>query len=237
VLAGFVAAGLLMQRDFARKGAPADLAWWIVAAGMLGGLAGARVHLALTHWHLFAQAPLAFLFAPAGLVWYGGLAGGVLATWIPIRAAGVPWLRAADTAAPALALGLAIGRIGCHLAGDGDWGVPTGLPWGVAYLDAIAGWPHPPGVRVHPAPLYEMTALLALTAWLWRIRTRVRPDGAVFFRYLGLAGAIRFAVELVRTNPAVALGLSEAQWTSLALMAASAVWLARQRRAAGAASR
>jgi phosphatidylglycerol:prolipoprotein diacylglycerol transferase len=230
VLLGFLAAGLLMQRDFARKGAPGELAWWIVAAGMLGGLAGARIHLALTHWDDFARAPLAFLFAPAGLVWYGGLLGGVLATWIPIRAFRVPWLRAADTAAPALALGLAFGRIGCHLAGDGDWGVPTSLPWGVAYANGIAPWPHAPGVRVHPAPLYEAALLFALAAWLWHVRTRIAPDGTLFFLYLGLAGVIRFGVEWVRTNPAVALGLTEAQWTSLALMALSAAWLHQRAR-------
>jgi len=225
VLLGFAAAASVMKRDLARKGAPRELVWWIVVAAMLGGLAGARVHLALTHWPAFSRDPLAFLTASSGLVWYGGLLGGVLATAWPIRAAGVPWLRVADSAAPGLALGLAFGRIGCHLAGDGDWGVPTSLPWGVAYPDAIAHWPHPPGVRVHPAMLYEMALLVVLAAWLWRIRLRVGPDGAVFFLYLGLAGAIRFAVEIVRTNAALALGLTEAQWTSVALMVVSALWL------------
>lgn len=225
VLLGFLAAGWIMKRDLAHKHAPPELAGWIVVAAMLGGLVGARVHLALTHWSEFSRDPLAFLTASSGLVWYGGLLGGVLATAWPIRAAGLPWLRVADSAAPGLALGLAFGRIGCHLAGDGDWGVPTSLPWGVAYPDAIAPWPHPPGVRVHPAMLYEMGLLLVLAAWLWGIRRRVGPDGAVFFLYLGLAGAIRFAVEIVRTNPVLALGLTEAQWTSVALMVTSVWWL------------
>jgi phosphatidylglycerol:prolipoprotein diacylglycerol transferase len=185
--------------------------------------AGARLHLAITHWETFVADPIAFLTAHSGLVWYGGLLGGVLASWLPIRAAGVPWLRAADTAA--LALGLAIGRVGCHLAGDGDWGVPSTLPWAVAYTKAIAVWPHPHGVRVHPAALYEMALLLLLAAGLWRIRRRVAPDGAVFFLYLWLAGAIRFTVEIVRTNPFGALGLTEAQWTSIALMLVSLAWL------------
>jgi len=224
---GFLAAALLMQRDFAGKRVPRELAWWIVATGMLGGIAGARLHLALWNWQAFAQDPLAFLAAPSGLIWYGGLVGGVLATWAPIRVFGVPWLRAADTAAPAIALGLAIGRIGCHLAGDGDWGVPTTLPWGVAYVDALAGWPHPPGVRVHPAMLYEMAALLALVVWLWRVRRRVTPDGAVFFLYLGFSGAIRFLVEGIRVTPVLALGMTEAQWIGIAVALASMLWLHR----------
>jgi phosphatidylglycerol:prolipoprotein diacylglycerol transferase len=235
VTLAFLAAGLLLQRDLARKAIPGELAWWIVGTAMAGGLIGARVHLALANWDEVSARPLAFLTGRSGLVWYGGLAGGVLATALPIRAAGLPWLRVADSAAPALALGLAIGRIGCHLAGDGDWGVPSRLPWALAYSAAIAPWPHAPGVRVHPAPLYEMAGLLALAAWLWRVRSRVAPDGALFFLYLGLAGALRLAVEAVRTNPVLALGLTEAQWTSLVLIALSALWLrARLRwRAAG----
>lgn len=225
---GFVAAGLVMQRDFGGKGVPRILAWQIVVAGMLGGLAGARIHLALTHWDAFVRAPIEFLTASSGLVWYGGLVGGVLATAWPIRAARVPWLRAADSAAPALAIGLAIGRIGCHLSGDGDWGIPTTLPWGVAYANGIAPWPHAPGVLVHPAPLYEMTALLILTALLWRIRRRVTPDGALFFLYLGSAGVIRFAIEFVRTNSPIALGLTEAQWTSVVLVGISILWWRRR---------
>jgi phosphatidylglycerol:prolipoprotein diacylglycerol transferase len=99
----------------------------------------------------------------------------------------------------------------------------------VAYTAATAGWPHPPGVRVHPAALYEMAALLASAAALWGLRTRLRPDGAVFFLYLALAGATRFAVEFVRTNPAVALGLTEAQWTSAGIVGIACVWLRRAR--------
>ena len=84
---GFLAAALLMQRDFAGKRVPRrELAWWIVATGMLEGLVGAWLHLALWHWQAFAQDPLAFLTARSGLIWYGGLVGGVLATRVPIRA-------------------------------------------------------------------------------------------------------------------------------------------------------
>jgi phosphatidylglycerol---prolipoprotein diacylglyceryl transferase len=223
---GFLAAGVFMQRDFARKGEPPDLAWAIVGFAVVGGLVGARLNLALEHPETFARAPLRFLLSQSGFVWYGGLVGGVLATLWPIRRAGVSWASAADTAAPALALGLAFGRIGCHLAGDGDWGTPTTLPWGVAYVNGVAPWPYEPGVNVHPAALYECGALLVLFLFLAGLRTRVERPGTVFAVYLVLAGAIRFAVEIVRTNRAVLLGLSEAQWMSVAAMAAGAAWLA-----------
>jgi phosphatidylglycerol:prolipoprotein diacylglycerol transferase len=223
---GFLFAGVFMQRDFARKGEPPELAWAIVAFAVVGGLVGARLNLVLEHPDAFMRAPLGFLFSQSGFVWYGGLVGGILATLWPIHRAGVRWASAADTAAPALALGLAFGRIGCHLAGDGDWGTPTRLPWGVAYVNGVAPWPWAPGVTVHPAPLYECAALLVLFLVLVGLRTRVERPGTVFAVYLVLAGAIRFAVELVRTNRAVLLGLTEAQWMSAAAMAGGAVWLA-----------
>lgn len=231
VSVAFVVAGLLMQRDFARKGVATDLAWSIVVAGMVGGLTGAHLEYALQHWPQLVERPGAFLRNWSGLVWYGGLAGGVLATAWPIHRAGIGWATAADTAAPALALGLAIARIGCHLSGDGDWGTPTTLPWGVAYLHGVHPWPHAPGVVVHPAALYECVALVAVFALLWRRRLRPRPAGTLFAEYLVLTGGIRFLIECVRTNEPILWSLTQAQWISLALVAGGGWWLARTRRA------
>jgi len=100
------------------------------------------------------------------------------------------------------------------------------VPWAVAYTSTVAPWPHPPGVRVHPAALYESLALAAVYGILWRMRGRVGPTGAIFAIYLTAAGAIRFLVEYVRTNRPIALGLTEAQWISLAVAAGAGVWLA-----------
>jgi phosphatidylglycerol:prolipoprotein diacylglycerol transferase len=134
------------------------------------------------------------------------------------RREGIPWLRGADAVAPAIALGQAIGRIGCQVAGDGDWGRETTLPWGMAYPHAVVGWDKPPGVRVHPTPLYEAAAYFAIFLLLWRARREPAPDGAVLALYLLLSGAARFLVEFVRVNPRVLFGLTEAQLVSLALM-------------------
>jgi phosphatidylglycerol:prolipoprotein diacylglycerol transferase len=228
----FIAAGCIMQADFARKHEPRDLAWEIVGFGLVGGLLGARLHQGFYHWADFAADPLGFMTSPTGLVWYGGVLGGVAATVWPIRRAKVSYASALDTGALGLTIGLAIGRIGCHLSGDGDWGTPTNLPWGVAYPNGTAPWPHPPGVFVHPAMLYEMVALLGIFVLLLRLRSLVAPAGALFAIYLLLTGVTRLLVETVRTNHPIFLGLTEAQWTSVVLSTGAAWWLWRHLRGA-----
>jgi phosphatidylglycerol:prolipoprotein diacylglycerol transferase len=136
-----------------------------------------------------------------------------------------------DCIAPSLAVGLGIGRIGCQLAGDGDWGKVSDLPWAMAYPNAIVGWDYPPGVRVHPAPVYEMIACFALFAFLWSIRKRPQPDGTIFWWYLILSSVSRFAIEIVRLNPPTLLGLTAAQLTSVVLIVAGTAKLLGQRAA------
>ena len=100
------------------------------------------------------------------------------------RTVGIPAAVAGDIAAPALAIGLAIGRIGCQLAGDGDYGVPTDLPWGMSYPDGAV----PTTERVHPTPIYEMVMYTAIFAFLWRQRRRGLPDGHLLAQYLVYSG-------------------------------------------------
>ncbi len=229
----FLMAGWIMQNDFARKNEPRDLAWEIVIFSSVGGLLGARLHQALYHWSDFIADPSGFITSASGLVWYGGVFGGVVATLWPIRRTRVAYASAFDTGALGLAIGLAIGRVGCHLSGDGDWGTPTALPWGVAYPNGTAPWHHPPGVFVHPAALYEAVTLGLIFVLLLRLRARVAPAGALFAIYVVLSGATRFLIEGVRTNPPILLGLTEAQWTSIALSASAAVWLGRHLQVVG----
>jgi len=132
----------------------------------------------------------------------------------------------ADIAAPALAIAYGVGRLGCHVAGDGDWGTVTDVPWGVAYTNAIIGWvdpntgiPYPPGTRVHPTPIYEFIESVVVFTILWLLRDKDYAPGTIAWLYLILTGFARFIVEFWRINPPLASGLSEAQWFSLALMA------------------
>lgn len=220
-----LSAGWLIWLELKRYRYNPELASTMVVAAAVGGLVGARLLFILEDWHSFVRAPLDFILSGAGFTWYGGFLGGALAVSWVIRRQGIPWLRAADISAPALALAYGVGRLGCHVAGDGDWGTVTTVPWGVSYDNAIIGWvhpltgvPYPAGVTVHPTPIYEFLQSLVVLGVLWSLRKKVYPEGTIFWLYLVLAGLARFVVEFWRVNPAVGLDLTEAQWFSLVMM-------------------
>jgi phosphatidylglycerol:prolipoprotein diacylglycerol transferase len=218
----FLAAGWAAGREFERRGWDPALASSVVVWAAVGGLLGARLWIVVDAWPEFVRAPWDYLVTGGGFVFYGGLVGGALAVTLFFRRNGILWLRGADAVAPAIVLGQAIGRLGCQASGDGDWGTETTLPWGMAYPYAVVGWDKPPGVRVHPTPLYEAAAYFLIFALLWRLRRESLPDGTILALYLLLSGAARFLVEFVRVNPPVLLGLTEAQLVSLVLMTIAA---------------
>lgn len=223
---GFLVGANLTGRELARRGMDEEWASNILVAAAVGGIAGSKLWAVFNEWDSFLAAPITTFFSGAGFVWYGGLIGGALAVTLIFRHYGIPWLRGADCMAPGLVLGQAIGRIGCHLAGDGDWGIVTDAPWGVAYTRAIIGWPYAEGVLVHPTPLYEAFAYTVIFVILWALRKRLTSDGMIFAVYLLMAPAARFAIEFVRINPPVFAGLTQAQLFSLALVASGGILLA-----------
>lgn len=227
----FLTAGYLTSKELGRKGLNAELASSLVFWAAVGGLAGSKLWSIAEDWPGVIAHPLQMIFTGSGFVWYGGLVGGAIgATWVVWRHR-LPWLDVVDSAAPGLALGHGIGRIGCQLAGDGDWGKVSDVAWAMAYPNAIVGWPYPPEVRVHPTPLYEFAGYSVIFLVLWSIRTRSRAPGSIFWWYLVLAPAARFLIEFVRINRAVCLGMSTAQIFSLALVGIGAwqLWSARNR--------
>jgi phosphatidylglycerol:prolipoprotein diacylglycerol transferase len=142
-------------------------------------------------------------------------------------------LRILDLCGTALALGYAIGRIGCQVSGDGDYGIRSSLPWAMGYPHGTV--PTPPGVRVHPTPIYE-TLAMGLLAWLlWRLRDRVRP-GVVFALYLVGSGFERLLVEFIRRNREVFVGLTAPQLESIGLLLAGLIWLSLLARRGGTAA-
>jgi phosphatidylglycerol:prolipoprotein diacylglycerol transferase len=221
----FVAAGAVIARRLGELGKPPDWAYEIVFAALIGGLVGARVYYLADNWDAVQDDLLGNIFSGEGLVWYGGALGGaagVLAWAAYRRFLGLALL---DLVAPALALGYAVGRVGCQLSGDGDYGTPSDLPWAMAYPDGTV----PTTAEVHPTPVYE-TLAMGLVAWLlWSWRDRLRP-GLLFALYLVLAGLERFLVEFVRRNDEVLAGLTAAQLQSVVLMVAGCVWIALGRR-------
>jgi phosphatidylglycerol:prolipoprotein diacylglycerol transferase len=219
---GFVAAGLVLQRRFRELDLPVDWAYEMVFAALIGGLVGARVDYLIENWDKVSGDVLGNLFSGSGLVWLGGVIGG--AAGVLIWARWRRWLGLAllDTAAIPLALGYAIGRIGCQLSGDGDYGKHTDLPWGMSYPDGTV----PTTDTVHPTPVYETIAMGLVALLLWRLRDRLRP-GLVFALWLVLAGLERLLVEFIRRNDTVALGLTLPQLISVGMIAVGGVWLAR----------
>ncbi|MBM4263700.1 MAG: prolipoprotein diacylglyceryl transferase [Deltaproteobacteria bacterium] len=216
----WVASAELKQRRY-----NPELASTMVFAAAIGGLVGARLLFVLEDWNNFLAAPLNYVFTGAGFTWYGGFLGGTLAVSWVVKTNNIPWLVGADIVAPALALAYGVGRLGCHFAGDGDWGSVTDVPWGVAYTKAIVGWadpntgiPYAPGVRVHPTPLYEFAGGVLAFAILWSLRNKDYAPGTLGWLYLFLTGAARLLVEFWRINPVAAFGLSQAQLFSLAFM-------------------
>jgi phosphatidylglycerol:prolipoprotein diacylglycerol transferase len=217
----FAAWGLLCARRLRELGKPADWAYEIVTVALVGGLVGARVYWLVQNSG--SGLGLSDVFGGSGLTWYGGLAGGIIAVAAWAWHRGFLTWHLVDIAGPCLALGYAIGRIGCQVSGDGDYGKVWRGPWAMGYSDGTV--PTGPGVTVHPTPIYETLSMGLIALGLWSLRDRVRP-GMLFAFYLVAAGIERFLIEFLRRNNDVALGLTAAQFESLGLIVVGAVAIA-----------
>jgi phosphatidylglycerol---prolipoprotein diacylglyceryl transferase len=220
----------------------------LIAIPCLAGIVGAKLYHVLESPADFFAHPLDQLISPYGFAWFGGLLAGLAAFVLVGRRQKIPLLTLLDSGSPAAALGYGIGRIGCFLSGDGDYGIPTSLPWGMSFPDGLV----PTTQRVHPTPIYELIVACFIAWWLWRIGARqlvmlrensaaqlaknadVRrpPDGVVFANYLILTGLARFLVEFIRINPRSFLGMSNAQAAGLGCAIAGVIlwlWLAKRK--------
>jgi len=207
----------LFARELARSRLPED-AVNAALAGALGGVVGAKLVWAI---EFSGTEPfMDLLLSRGGFSWFGGFAGGAGTGLWMLRRHGIPLVRGLAAATPALAVGHAIGRIGCFLVGD-DYGRSTDLPWGVAFP---LGLP-PTNAPVHPTQLYEAVLLAPLALLLIRWRRRGVADAVVLGRYLVLAGLFRFTIEFVRVNRQIVGPLTLAQLLALGLMAAGWVML------------
>ncbi len=227
---GFLACGGLVARRLRELGKPVDWAYEIVFAALLGGVVGARGYYLIQNYSQVKHDLFGSIFSGSGLVWYGGAIGGAIGVVAWMRWRNVLELRMFDMCATALALGYAIGRIGCQVSGDGDYGIRSSLPWAMGYPHGTL--PTPPGVTVQPTPIYETVAMCLIAYLLWQLRDRVRP-GVVFASYLVLSGLERFLVEFIRRNNEVLAGLTSPQLESIALLTAGLVWLALMARGSG----
>ncbi len=256
---------LVLHNNFVRNRADGD-AINIVTMVVLFGIIGAKL------WHELQDIPdligawrgilapglrhpIEVLFSflhwfQAGFAWYGGLIAAItmlMYQGILSKPNGLTGGRAAlrmlDLAAPAAAVGYGVGRLGCLLSGDGDYGINTTLPWGVHMANGLTRYtralvlPNPPTAAVQPTPIYELLFSLALAWWLWRrgSRSKSLPLGFLTGEYLLLSGIGRFLVEFVRINPKLYLHhtLTNAQMAALGSMLCGVVMMFLTRQNAG----
>ncbi|MDP6339661.1 MAG: prolipoprotein diacylglyceryl transferase [Candidatus Marinimicrobia bacterium] len=233
LMIAFYSCYYFLNKDLKRLGYKAKLAGDIVFAAALGGILGSKIYYLIENFDRVKVDPIGMIFSGAGLVFLGGLMGGTLAVTYVIKKNNLTWIKFADIVAPLLILGYAVGRIGCLLVGD-DYGLPTHLPWGIAFPEglppstyAIFQTYYPwvnlegfdPGVlKVHPTPIYESLLGFGIFYYLYQRRTSVTVVGSLFFTYLVLAGVERFLMEFLRVNPKYLFSFSGAQLLSLIMI-------------------
>jgi phosphatidylglycerol:prolipoprotein diacylglycerol transferase len=253
VATAMLCAYFVLRADLRRRGIDAE-AETLVAVPSIAGMIGAKLYHVLESPREFFAHPVAELFSSYGFAWFGGLIAGIAAFVYLGRKFKIPILRLFDIASPACALGYGIGRIGCLLSGDGDYGIPTTLPWGMSFPNGLV----PTTERVHPTPIYEFLVALLITWFLWRLGAASaragnvaasalagnvavsaraanagHPDGYIFAAYMITTGVARFLVEFIRINPRSFLGMTNAQTASAAsiILGFALLWHLRGRNA------
>ena len=164
---GMLVGFFILRADLRRRGIDVDPASILGVTG-IAGLAGARLYHLLESPSEFFADPIHLLFSQTGLAWFGGFIGGFIALFFLARHYKLPMLLMCDICSPAAAMGYGFGRIGCLLSGDGDYGTPTSLPWGMSFPNGIV----PTTEHVHPTPIYEFLAALVIFYVLWKIGAR-----------------------------------------------------------------
>lgn len=211
---------------------PQELASNLSLSVLFAGFVGARIFSFFEYPAEFFADPWGSIFSRTGFTFYGGLVVGLVVGIAYAIHKSIALRPGLDAVAPAIAIGYGIGRLGCQLSGDGDWGIaaslaakPAGLPtwlWAQTYDHNVAGVVlASPGV--YPTPLYEFAMALVIFAILWTLRRQPFQPGWLFSLYLVLSGTARFAVETIRVNPVFHLGPiagSQAEFISVALVVA-----------------
>jgi phosphatidylglycerol---prolipoprotein diacylglyceryl transferase len=217
---GFLSAGAIIARRLRELGKPVDWAYELAFAALVGGLVGSRVYYIVQNYDQVKHDLVGNLFSGSGLVWYGGVIGGAIAVVVWAQWRGMLSLALLDLTCVPLAMGYAIGRIGCQVSGDGDYGKPSSLPWAMPYPKGTV----PTDVKVQPTPVYETVSMGLIALLLWQLRDRFAP-GTLFALYLVLSGTERLLVEFIRRNHHIALGLTLPQYISIGMIVAGGAWL------------
>jgi prolipoprotein diacylglyceryl transferase len=242
----FFVAYFVLEKEIQRRKLTLD-PFSVIAYTAIAGIIGAKL------WHVMDtpadRLTWAILFSPSelltwfrgGFAWFGGFVGGITTLLLLARTNKINPLTMLDIASPAAAIGYAVGRIGCLISGDGDYGQPTNLPWGMSFPNGLVPttttcvqWGAAPDCRVHPTPIYEFIVGMLIFWYLWRrgaraIRHPLAP-GVITGEFLIFSGVARFLVEFIRINPRVWLGMSNAQVSALLTAIAGLILLLIVRR-------
>src|SRR5215467_8085854 len=227
MLLAFAAAYFALEAEVKRRKLSIDV-YNVVAFVALAGILGAKL------WHM-VDTPADRLNAETfhsigafinwfrgGFAWFGGFVTGIATLLFLAWRYRVSMLTMLDISSSAAAVGYAVGRIGCLISGDGDYGRPTNLPWGMAFPDGLVPttetcvqWGWPATCRVHPTPIYEFIVGMLIFWYIWRrgaraIRHPLAP-GVITGEFLILICVARFLIEFIRINPRVFMGMSNAQ--------------------------
>lgn len=242
---GFTAADLALEKEGKRRKLMKLDPYTVVAVVAFAGILGAKIwHIIdtpadrLTGDTLHSFGALVSWFR-GGFAWFGGFVAGIAALLLIARQNGINMLTMLDLSSPAAAVGYAVGRIGCLISGDGDYGKPTTLPWGMSFPDGLVpttqtcgqaidalhphGWPA--SCAVHPTPIYEFVACVLICWYVWRRASRPLAPGVIVGEFLVLFGIERFLVEFIRINPRILWGMSNAQIAALLTVFAGVVML------------
>ena len=214
--AAFFIAFLLLEREFTLKKIDPELAYKILITVIPSAIIGAKIFHIIENFSEFLADPFGVVFSGAGLSVYGGFILSFIAAAILIKMNNEKPLRILDIASPSIALGYAIGRLGCHASGDGCYGIHTDSFLGLAYPNGIV----PTSMNVYPTPLFESFASFVFFFILMRLRKHDLKTGMIFFIYLIMNGCARFAIEFIRVNPVAMLGLTQAQIVAICFVAA-----------------
>jgi phosphatidylglycerol---prolipoprotein diacylglyceryl transferase len=222
---------------------PHQLVGNMIMIAAISGIIGAKIFANLENWDEFLNDPWGQLFSFSGLTFYGGLILGTLSVGYYAKKNNIKLMHLADVFAPVLILAYGIGRMGCHLSGDGDWGIvnTASKPEWMSFLpDWMWSYNYPNNVinsgelipgcegrfchqladHVYPTPFYEIIMAGLIFVFLWNIRKRVKVAGVLFFIYLTLNGIERFFIEKIRVNTKYDIlgGITQAEIISFLLI-------------------
>ncbi len=222
----FLIGSSLFNRELKRSGMDENIGVTITFLALIGGIVGSKIFYILEDWNFGTGMPLSSYFSkdvllsPSGLTFYGGFILALILILIYCKIKKISILKIFDLMSPGTAIAYGLARIGCHLSGDGDYGIPvTGTFWeflGYSYANGTV--PTKEGIFVHPTPIYEFIAALLIFTFLWRYRARYKTSGILFAYYLILSGVERLLVEIIRLNPRIVAGLSQAQIISIGMI-------------------